>query len=165
MTNSLGHTTIIRFSEDRLPLCEIDPEGGATFFLYDEFGQTVSITSPDRRTLRFEYDEAGNICREIAPDDSEFVTVWQALHMKEARDPEGACWRFGHDERGNLTDVTDPAGVQQQYHYDELGQMVRRDTTGQGHEVLEYDRLGFVSVLTARTGMKTAYQCQHTVRL
>lgn len=165
MTNSLGHTTIIRFSEDRLPLCEIDPEGGATFFLYDEFGQTVSITSPDRRTLRFEYDEAGNICREIAPDDSEFVTVWQALHMKEARDPEGACWRFGHDERGNLTDVTDPAGVQQQYHYDELGQMVRRDTTGQGHEVLEYDRLGFVSVLTACTGMKTAYQCQHTVRL
>ncbi|ECA4736218.1 hypothetical protein ELQ56_03125 [Salmonella enterica subsp. enterica serovar Lerum] len=165
MTNSLGHTTIIRFSEDRLPLCEIDPEGGATFFLYDEFGQTVSITSPDRRTLRFEYDEAGNICREIAPDDSEFVTVWQALHMKEARDPEGACWRFGYDERGNLTDVTDPAGVQQQYHYDELGQMARRDTTGQGHEVLEYDRLGFVSALTARTGMKTAYQCQHTVRL
>ncbi|ECI6492936.1 RHS repeat protein, partial [Salmonella enterica subsp. enterica] len=53
--------------------------------------------------------------------------------------------------------MTDPAGVQQQYHYDELGQMVRRDTTGQGHEVLEYDRLGFVSVLTARTGMKTAY--------
>ncbi|MDT7486809.1 RHS repeat-associated core domain-containing protein [Citrobacter koseri] len=157
MTNSLGHTTIIRFSEDRLPLCEIDPEGGATFFLYDEFGQTVSITSPDRRTLRFEYDEAGNICREIAPDDSEFVTVWQALHMKEARDPEGACWRFGHDERGNLTGVTDPAGVQQQYHYDELGQMVRRDTAGQGHELLEYDRLGFVSTMTARTGMKTAY--------
>ncbi|EFB3076177.1 TPA: hypothetical protein IGM86_005181, partial [Escherichia coli] len=45
MTDSLGHTTIIRFSEDRLPVCEIDPEGGATFFLYDEFGQTVSITS------------------------------------------------------------------------------------------------------------------------
>ncbi|MCW1121771.1 hypothetical protein [Escherichia coli] len=48
MTDSLGHTTIIRFSEDRLPVCEIDPEGGATFFLYDEFGQTVSITSRER---------------------------------------------------------------------------------------------------------------------
>ncbi|WP_230353967.1 RHS repeat-associated core domain-containing protein [Lelliottia sp. WAP21] len=157
MTNSLGHTTLIRFSEDRLPLCEIDPDGGATFFLYDEFGQTVSITTPDRRVTRFEYDATGNICREIAPDDSEYVAVWQALHLKETRDPEGANWRFGHDARGNLIDVTTPAGVRQQYHYDALGQMVRREVAGQGHELLEYDRLGFVSALTARNGARSEY--------
>ncbi|STJ12731.1 Uncharacterised protein [Escherichia coli] len=55
MTDSLGHTTIIRFSEDRLPVCEIDPEGGATFFLYDEFGQTVSITSQGKDHQKYTF--------------------------------------------------------------------------------------------------------------
>ncbi|ECQ6566629.1 RHS repeat protein [Salmonella enterica subsp. enterica] len=63
------------------------------FFLYDEFGQTVGITSPGGRTTRFEYDEAGHIVREITPDDSEYTATWQRLHLKEAADPEGNRWQ------------------------------------------------------------------------
>ncbi|HCR1865098.1 TPA: RHS domain-containing protein [Enterobacter hormaechei subsp. steigerwaltii] len=165
MTDSLGHTTIIRFSEDGLPLCEIDPEGGATFFLYDEFGQTVGITSPGGRTTRFEYDEAGHIVREITPDDSEYTAAWQRLHLKEATDPEGSRWQFAYDERGNLTRATDPAGVQRQYHHDGYGQVVRRDTPGCGHELFEYDRLGFITCVTAHNGGRSWFLHDNTGRL
>jgi len=165
MTDSLGNITIIRFSEDGLPLCEIDPEGGATFFLYDEFGQTVSITSPGGRTSRFEYDEAGHIVREFTPDDSEYTATWQRLHLKDAADPEGSRWQFTYDERGNLTVATDPAGVQRQYHYDNYGHVVRRDTPGSGHELFEYDRLGFTTCVTARNGGKSWYLHDNTGRL
>ncbi|EDT2963755.1 type IV secretion protein Rhs [Salmonella enterica subsp. enterica] len=165
MTDSLGHTTLIRFSEDGLPLCEIDPEGGATFFLYDEFGQTVGITSPGGRQTRFEYDEAGHIVREITPDGSEYTAAWQQLHLKETVDPEGSRWLFEYDDRGNLTVVTDPAGVQRQYHYDDCGQVVRRDTPGSGYERFEYDRPGFISCVTARNGAKNWYLHDNTGRL
>ncbi|ENA0609664.1 RHS domain-containing protein [Enterobacter bugandensis] len=165
MTDSLGHITIIRFSDDGLPLCEIDPQGGATFFLYDAYGQTVAITSPGGRKTLFEYDEAGHIVRETTPDDSEYTASWQRLNLTEATDPEGSRWLFEYDERGNLSTATDPVGVRRRYHHDEYGQVVRLDTPGCGHAYFEYDRLGFISALTAHTGARSTYRHDSIGRL
>ncbi|OLG34073.1 type IV secretion protein Rhs, partial [Xanthomonas oryzae pv. oryzae] len=41
VTDSLGHVSLVKFDENRLPLCEIDPMDGVTVFAYDAVGRTV----------------------------------------------------------------------------------------------------------------------------
>ncbi len=53
VTDSLGHVSLVKFDENRLPLCEIDPMDGVTVFAYDAVGRTVAVTDPEGlHTLR-----------------------------------------------------------------------------------------------------------------
>ncbi|HEC0055855.1 TPA: hypothetical protein R1P39_004996, partial [Escherichia coli] len=47
VTDSLGHLSVVKFDENQLPLCEIDPLDGVTLFEYDDFGRTVAVTDPE----------------------------------------------------------------------------------------------------------------------
>ncbi|NDJ57433.1 type IV secretion protein Rhs [Enterobacteriaceae bacterium 4M9] len=158
VTDSLGHASILRFSEDRLPLCEIDPEGGVTFYLYDEYGLTTGVTAPGGGTTSWEYDDMGNVCSETAADDSKWTAAWQDNHLTEYCAPDGGKWVFEYDASGNLTAVTDPSGVAQGFQHDPLGQIIRQ-TYGAGNDVqFTYDRLGFVHCVTHRNGSRDWYE-------
>ncbi|RBK79057.1 RHS repeat protein, partial [Xanthomonas oryzae pv. oryzae] len=124
VTDSLGHVSLVKFDENRLPLCEIDPMDGVTVFAYDAVGRTVAVTDPEGLCTRFDYDERGNLRTLTRPDGS---TLRQTFddddRLIAVADPDGHAWQQRHDARGLLVEQTDPLGATAQYVYDDHGQL------------------------------------------
>jgi len=159
ITDSLGHTTVVKLDENKLPLCEIDPLGGVTVFEYDDVGRTVAVTAPEGLCTRFEYDAYGNILSTTLPDDSRISTAYNDDHKPVSiTDPEGGKWHQEWDERGNLISQTTPGGAATRYEYTEQGDLRQVvDPAGQ-RTVLEYDPLGFLAGLTDALGQRAQFQ-------
>jgi len=159
ITDSLGHTTVIKLDENNLPLCEIDPLGGVTIFEYDEAGRTVAVTAPEGLCTRYEYDAYGNLLNTVLPDGSAVSAAFNEDHKPVSMtDPEGGQWTQEWDAQGNLIRQTTPSGTATQYEYSEQGDLVRvTDPTGQC-TTLDYDPLGFLAGLTDAMGQRAQFQ-------
>ncbi|WKX13578.1 polymorphic toxin-type HINT domain-containing protein [Streptomyces sp. NL15-2K] len=84
--------------------------------------------------------------------------------LSERISPEGRKWRFGYDDRGNLTSVTDPKGVESDedgdytttYAYDDLGQLTRAtDPNGHATTYGDYSPVGYPGTETDALGNRT----------
>ncbi|AKO09377.1 RHS repeat-associated core domain-containing protein [Xanthomonas oryzae pv. oryzicola] len=158
VTDSLGHVSLVKFDENRLPLCEIDPMDGVTVFEYDAVGRTVAVTDPEGLCTRFDYDARGNLHTLTRPDGS---TLRQTFddddRLIAVADPDGHAWQQRHDARGLLVEQTDPLGATAQYVYDDHGQL-RAHTNARGATTrLEYDRYGLLAALIDALGHRSAF--------
>ncbi|AAW74892.1 RHS repeat protein [Xanthomonas oryzae pv. oryzae] len=159
VTDSLGHVSLVKFDENRLPLCEIDPMDGVTVFAYDAVGRTVAVTDPEGLCTRFDYDERGNLRTLTRPDGS---TLRQTFddddRLIAVADPDGHAWQQRHDARGLLVEQTDPLGATAQYVYDDHGQL-RAHTNARGATTrLEYDRYGLLAALIDALGQRSHFE-------
>ncbi|GHH51398.1 RHS repeat-associated core domain-containing protein [[Pseudomonas] boreopolis] len=159
LTDSLGHATVVKFDEHRLPLCEIDPLDGVTVFEYDDFGRTVAVTDPEGLRTGFEYDERGNLCCLIRADGT---TLRMEHDEHDGRTvlhaPDGSTWKQQYDELGRLVAQIDPLGAITRYEYDAYGQVIAQADARNAATRLRYDRHGLVAAVVDALGCETAFE-------
>ncbi|WP_434212139.1 RHS repeat-associated core domain-containing protein [[Pseudomonas] boreopolis] len=166
LTDSLGHATVVKFDEHRLPLCEIDPLDGVTVFEYDDFGRTVAVTDPEGLRTGFEYDERGNVIGVARADGSRVRQAFDnADHVIEFVDAEGGRWRQTYDALERLVEQIDPLGGIVSYGYNEAGQVTSRKDERDAITTLHYDRYGLPSQMQHPEGAVVRYEFDALGRL
>ncbi|UHQ21442.1 DUF6531 domain-containing protein [Lysobacter sp. 5GHs7-4] len=159
ITDSLGHTSLVKFDEYRLPLCEIDPLGGVTVFEYDEAGRTTAVVDPAGLRTEFVYDERGNLLQLTRADGS----TLQVQYDEEDRpvaviDPLQASWQQRWDERGLLVEQSSPLGARSTCSYDPHGQIIAYTDALGAVTALHYDRHGQVQAIVDPLGTRSSFQ-------
>jgi len=151
--NSLGHASLLKFDDNNLPLCKIDPLGGVTSYEYDETGHTIAIVDPAGLRTAFEYDGNGNEIRVTMPDGNSLQTVFDEnsnpIRMTNAK---GQLWQQQWDERGLLVEQTDPSGATSRYVWDKWGQLSEYFQPDGAQTRLTFDRYGNLATLTNALG-------------
>jgi RHS repeat-associated protein len=159
VTDSLGHTSLIKFDEDNLPLCEIDPLGGVTIFEYDYVGRTTAIVDPMGSRTEFSYDERGNLLKFLPADGNATVMIFDdANHMTKVVDPLGQHWRRVWDNRGLLLEQSSPMGACSRFEYDAYGQLQVFTNPRGATTTLRYDRHGNPSQMTDALGHSSYFE-------
>ncbi|AIY42716.1 hypothetical protein LT85_3558 [Collimonas arenae] len=159
VTDSLGHIFLIKFDENNLPLCEIDPLGGVTIFEYDEVGRTTAVVDPVGARTEFEYDERGNLLKLLQPDDSAIVMAFDdANRITEVVNPLGQHWRYSWDEHGLLLEQSTPMGACSNFTYDVHGQLVTHVNPRGAVTALAFDRYGNLLHLTDALGHRSYFE-------
>lgn len=97
VVNSLGQKTTYAWTEMGVVNNEIDPEGNAWTFDYNDSLQQVLVKDPLGRAWAYEYDERG------------------LLLLGE--DPEGNVFEYDYDDRGRIIKYTDRAGNKWEWDY------------------------------------------------
>ncbi|QHB73653.1 RHS repeat-associated core domain-containing protein [Stenotrophomonas sp. 364] len=159
ITDSLGHVSLVKFDENRLPLCEIDPLDGVTIFEYDDFGRTVAVTDPEGLRTGFEYDERGNLVVLVRADGT---TLQQQFddndQLLAVTDPDGNTWQQHYDARGLLIEQTDPLQASTRYAYDAHG-LLQAQTNARGAVIgVAYDRHGLVALVRDPLGHESRFE-------
>ncbi|UHQ21438.1 DUF6531 domain-containing protein [Lysobacter sp. 5GHs7-4] len=159
ITDSLGHTSLVKFDEYRLPLCEIDPLGGVTVFEYDEAGRTTAVVDPAGLRTEFVYDERGNLLQLTRADGSSLQTQYDEDDRPIAViDPLQASWQQRWDERDLLVEQISPLGAVSTYGYDAHGQLTTHTNALGAVTALHYDRHGQLQVLVDPLGARSTFQ-------
>lgn len=159
ITDSLGHVSLVKFDENRLPLCEIDPLDGVTIFEYDDFGRTVAVTDPEGLRTGFEYDERGNLVVLVRADGTSLQQQFDDNdQLLAVTDPDGNTWQQQYDARGLLTEQTDPLQASTRYAYDAHG-LLQAQTNARGAVTgVAYDRHGLVAVVRDPLGHESRFE-------
>ncbi|MFD0738592.1 RHS repeat-associated core domain-containing protein [Lysobacter koreensis] len=159
VTDSLGHVSIVKFDQDGLPLCEIDPLDGATIFEYDDVGRTTALIDPMGLRTQMAYDARGNLLKLTRPDGSTLTSQYDDNDRLVAIiDPAGATWSQHTDERGLLRRQTDPLGANSSYEYDTNGQL-RSHTNARGAITgLHFDRYGQLAGIVDPLGHASRFE-------
>lgn len=159
VTDSLGHISLIKFDENNLPLCEIDPLGGVTIFEYDEVGRTTAVVDPAGLRTEFDYDERGNLLKLLQPDGTAVSAVFDdANHMTEVIDPLGQHWLRIWDKHGLPLEQNTPMGASSRFTYDAHGQLVTHINPRGATTSLAFDRYGNLSQLTDPLGQRSHFE-------
>lgn len=159
VTDSLGHLSVVKFDENQLPLCEIDPLDGVTLFEYDDFGRTVAVTDPEGLRTAFAYDAQGNlVCLTRADGTSIQMEYDLDDHMVSLRTPDGVDWQQAYDGRGLLVSQTDPLGATTRFEYDARGQLESQTNARQAVTRLRYDRHGLVAAVIDALGHESRFK-------
>ncbi|WP_375431306.1 DUF6531 domain-containing protein [uncultured Friedmanniella sp.] len=143
-----GSVTEYRYYGDqRNPSSVLDPEGGLTRltwtdglltevadptevtvrFSYDERGDLVGVTNADGHTARLERDALGRVTAAVSPSGHRTVFTWDPAsgQLTERQDPDGAVWRFEHTTAGRLAATIDPLGARTTVEYGDHGEETR----------------------------------------
>ncbi|HFK2920258.1 TPA: RHS repeat-associated core domain-containing protein [Stenotrophomonas maltophilia] len=159
VTDSLGHLSVVKFDENQLPLCEIDPLDGVTLFEYDDFGRTVAVTDPEGLRTAFAYDAHGNlVCLTRADGTSIQMEYDLDDHMVSLRTPDGVDWQQAYDSHGLLVSQTDPLGATTRFDYDAQGQLESQTNARQAVTRLRYDRHGLVAAVIDALGHESRFE-------
>ncbi|WP_230938687.1 DUF6531 domain-containing protein, partial [Xanthomonas translucens] len=158
VTDSLGHVSLVKFDEHRLPLCEIDALDGVTVFEYDAVGRTVAVTDAEGLRTAFAYDARGNLLCLRRADGSTLHQVYdEDDRLLSVTDPGGHAWHQAHDARGLLQTQTDPLGATTHYDYDAHGLLVAQRNPRGAQTALGYDRYGLLASLRDALGHESRY--------
>lgn len=152
VTDSIGRLMVRR-----------DPLGNQTTYTYD--AQLItSITDPLGNTIRFEYDDAGRLIRQIDPLGGVTQYGYDALGRRTTEtdplgrtqtttyradgliesitDAAGNVTRFEYDLTDNQTAVIDPLGQRTAFAYDALGRQIRKTDPIGYSATYAYDAVG-----------------------
>ncbi|CAD6514290.1 RHS repeat-associated core domain-containing protein [Paraburkholderia sabiae] len=157
-TDSLGHTTILQYNDQQLPVARIDGLGGVRSYQYDGQGRTKSEVDAGGNTTTWEYDHYGNLLVHTLPDRSAVRTQYDEHHRPVAiTDPEGGVWQQVWDARGNLLRQVTPLGIATEFGYDARGQLAQVTDAASHITTLSYDPLGLLASLTDAVGRTTRF--------
>lgn len=115
----------------------IDASGKAIEYGHQIDARREMVTDRLSQTRILEYDERGNVVRELDAAQKETLRTFDAKdRLLTETDALGNTTRRTYDSAGHLETVTDPLGNQTAYTYDGLGQVLTmRDARG---KVIEY---------------------------
>lgn len=142
----------------------VTPNGAATSYFFNGFGDMIEEISPDRGTTYYYYDQAGNLTQK--KDALSVITNYtnDALDRRltvsyPAAPAENVAYAYdqaGHGFGiGRLTSSTDPAGSYSRS-YDERGNITAESHTHGTHTLTNgygYDPAGLLTTLTYPDGM------------
>ncbi|RNF85015.1 RHS repeat-associated core domain-containing protein [Montanilutibacter psychrotolerans] len=158
ITDSLGHVSIVKFDDNGLPLCEIDPLDGVTVFEYDDVGRTTAVVDPMGLRSEFEYDERGNLLTLTRADGNTLCSTYDDDDRPlTVTDPGGAAWTQRWDARGLLIEQVTPLGAISHFDYDDNG-LLRNHTDPLGASTrLQFDRHGHLQRLVDPAGAASTF--------
>ncbi|MCB8978742.1 MAG: hypothetical protein H6657_15085 [Ardenticatenaceae bacterium] len=189
VTDGEGETTTFAYDASGNRLSMTDVAGNVTSFSYDAFGnqttmtdasgnitsysydtnnqpltQTQTRTLPDGTqetvTTQFEYDNAGNLVRDIDPLGNAFVVVNNALEKPATvTTKNGELVTYEYDARGYPTRIVYPDGSEEQFTYDAEGRQLTYTDQDNQTTTYEYDALGRLvrTIYPDATSTATAY--------
>ncbi|QSB16681.1 hypothetical protein JQS43_10590 [Natronosporangium hydrolyticum] len=158
----------------------VDTEAAwATGFTHEPvWHEVASVTTGAGHRWGFEYDQAGNLTAEIAPDGSRVgygydqqgrltsvtdpagaVTRidYELAHRVTITDPAGNSYQEFYDAGGRLAAVTDPTGHTQRFGYDAADRLISVSDPAGGQTRFGYDGRGNLVELTDPGGDTTSY--------
>lgn len=120
-------------------------DGGITQYAYDSFKRVITVVSPGRQIVNYDYDKVGNLTRlrfgrdewvrweydsgnrliaKVYPDDSRLTYGYDSDtgRMEWSKDTQGGQTGYAYNWEGRLESVTHPNLPTQSYTYNELGQ-------------------------------------------
>lgn len=159
-----------------------DPDGGENEYHYDESYRTTEVSgTPEDKTAsyneenqlesvtelgitqRYEYDENGNITKQILSDGTSREMTYDAYgniltikefdggitvneydekgQLKSRQNPDGSVIRYTYDDYGQTTSITDGNGGVTKFEYDGLDKMTMTDADGK-KSYCYYDAMG-----------------------
>ncbi|MCL2572882.1 MAG: DUF6531 domain-containing protein [Defluviitaleaceae bacterium] len=161
-TDHLGRSVTYRFNRDR-QVTSIEHHDGTEYFEFEN-GRVVSETARNGRTVRYEYDEHGNITLIIGPDGgrSEFTFNENNLPIRIDRtNPNGQTTtrRYEYDERGNVISFTDENGNTRTFSYDQYNRLITSTDEYGNRTTFGYDDYGRLNSITDPEGneIRTVY--------
>ncbi|MCK5614446.1 RHS domain-containing protein [Candidatus Pacearchaeota archaeon] len=117
----------------------INSDGTATVYDYNEMGRVKSVTDETDKTTLFEYDPLGRVKRLIEPG-----TVLADTH-------------YLYDSQGNLTELTDAEERKTSFIYDDRGNRLQRIAPHTGTTVYSFDDIGRLYSKTDNKDITTGY--------
>ncbi|AJK07701.1 RHS repeat-associated core domain protein [Yersinia pestis] len=159
ITDSLGHTTLLRYDERGLPFARVTPLGGVYSYQYDAQCRTIAEIDPAGNTHGWMYDQYANLTEETFADRSSVKTEYGDDHKPvRITDPGGRFWRQSWDAQGKVISQTTPGKIATHFTYDDLGQLVAVVDASQQRTELAYDAWGFLRVITDARGNATSFK-------
>ncbi len=178
-----GSCTQSRFDGSGRLVASIDPLGRETTYERDTVtGNLLSVTLPDGKQQRFEYDTRHALIRALFPDGTESRNQYDALgrliasinplgHSNryryadgksdmpcEIEDAKGGIKRLDWNAQAQLQHYSDCSGSGTHYFYDRWGQTIRIEGEEGIHLDYEYDIKGQRITSIDTLGQKTAYR-------
>ncbi len=148
-------------------LATIDPTGARSEATYDDLGRLITVTQIERHpapaayVTRMEYDDAGRLVKQVAPEDkvSTFV-VNAAGEVTSATDPMTNTTTMTFDLVGRPVKATDPLGNTTVTEYDLAGRQTSVKNLNASGTVLRtynfgYDAIGNQTSATSPEGHVT----------
>ncbi|MBO1623220.1 hypothetical protein GBL98_19230 [Yersinia pseudotuberculosis] len=159
ITDSLGHTTLLRYDERGLPFARVTPLGGVYSYQYDAQCRTIAEIDPAGNTHGWVYGQYATLTEETFADSSSVKTEYGDDHKPvRITDPGGRFWRQSWDAQGKVISQTTPGKIATHFTYDDLGQLVAVVDASQQRTELAYDAWGFLRVITDARGNATSFK-------
>ncbi|MFF2845469.1 DUF6531 domain-containing protein [Streptomyces sp. NPDC058001] len=142
-TDSLGHSTVYRYSDTYQLISETDALGQVTSRVWDRYDRLQSVTDPLGRCTSYAYDISGRNTGVTYPDGTSATVSYNSLGLPvSAVDPDGAEATHTYDDRGSLLRTTDPMGSVTAFAYNENGCLTQTTDALGGTERIERDSAG-----------------------
>ncbi|WP_154845728.1 DUF6531 domain-containing protein, partial [Pseudomonas fluorescens] len=109
-----------------------DPDGNATDYSYNKYGQLVGVWYPDHSCQKLVWNERGQLLEEQLPNGGIKRYRYDDLGRQVAREDEhGALTQYLWDAAGRLVKLTNPGGDTREYRYNPYGKITsERDELG-----------------------------------
>lgn len=119
----------------------------------------ISREDAEGRVTAFEYDQKGNVTKQIDPIGTINQTWNQAFSLLEERtDREGTTTTYDYDSNGNLTTETDGDGFATRHTYNAKGlRLTTQHPANGGTSTYGYDQFGNLGSVTHPEGSKFEY--------
>ncbi|MGM3169505.1 DUF6531 domain-containing protein, partial [Dickeya chrysanthemi] len=124
--------------------------------------------SPLGHVTRYEYDEVGNLLREISPAGRvvEFGYLDDTGRVSTFTDASGHQWQYDYDEAQRLCGVTDPLGREWRWVYDAEGNPERLTGPDASEVRFTWNRYGLLTQVSDAAGeVQARLQYDHRQRL
>jgi RHS repeat-associated protein len=158
VTDSLGHTTSVKYNSRYQIIQEVDALGGITQYEYDPVGRTSAVVDSGGLRTEYEYDDRGNVLKVIRPDGATIVSEFDKQNQAiTIIDPNGNAWRQEWDSRGLLLQQISPIGAVTKYRYDDNGSLNTVTDPLGAVTRLKSDRYGNTISITDALGHKTHF--------
>ena len=178
-TDALNNTVTLSYEGHGLPSVITERNGGTTRRTYDDSGHVtryedalgnetlftydnnslVKIVQPDGSSVRFAYDERGNIvARTDEVGNTTTFAYDDAGRLVVRTDPRGMEYSYSYDPCDRLLSVRNPQGQLRTYEYDLAGNVETITDFDGFTETFEYNVLGLRSAVKDKGGRTTSYR-------
>ncbi|QOL14249.1 RHS repeat-associated core domain-containing protein [Dickeya dianthicola] len=142
MTDGLGQRSEFGFNDLHLMSWEKSPLGHVTRYEYDEVGNLLREISPAGRVVEFRYlDDTGRVSTFTDGSGHQWQYDYdEALRLCGVTDPLGREWGWVYDAEGNPERLTGPDASEVRFTWSRYGLLTQvSDATGEVQARLQYD--------------------------